>query len=193
MGAAAVDDIAIACSTSTFALGGTVSGLSSSGLSLSAGGDFVPVALGATSFKFPTPFAFGSGYVVLVETQPTGNTCSVSDASGTVSGTVTTVKVTCSLSTHSVGGAVSGYSPDQGGTLILANGSQNVTVAAASSQYKFPIALIVGASYNVSVQSNPAGYSCTLANGSGTVANSEVTNVNVTCVPVASAVSTADR
>ncbi len=193
MGAAPVDDISIACSTSTFALGGTVSGLTSSGLILGVGSEFIAVPSGASTFQFPTPLAFGTEYGVMVEAQPTGNTCSVSAATGMVSGAVTTVKVTCSLPTHSVGGAVSGYAANQGGNLILSNGSQTVTVPVSSSPYAFPIALVVGTSYNVSVQSNPSGYSCTLANGNGTIANNDVTNVNVSCVPVAALVSTINQ
>jgi hypothetical protein len=190
MGTAPVDNIAVACSTSTFTLGGTISGLSSSGLTLGAGGEFIAVPPGASSFSFPTPFAFGSGYDVMVETQPVGNTCSVSGATGTVSGAITTVKVICSLATHTVGGTVSGYSSNQGGNLVLANGGQTVIVGAASTQYAFPIALIVGTSYNVSVQSNPSGYSCAVTNASGTISSNPVTDVNVTCVAAASAVLT---
>ncbi len=190
MGIAPVGNISIACSTSTFALGGTVSGLTSSGLILGAGSEFITVPSGASTFQFPTPLAFGTEYLVMVEAQPTANTCSVTAATGTVSGTINTVKVTCSLPTRRVGGAVSGYAANQGGNLILSNGSQTVTVAASSSPYAFPIALVVGTSYDVSVQSNPSGYSCSVANGSGTVTNANVNNVDVTCVPAATAVST---
>ena len=41
--------------------------------------------------------------------------------------------------------------------------------------------LASGSAYSVTVKTNPAGQTCSVANGSGTVGSSGVTNVAVTC------------
>ena len=80
-------------------------------------------------------------------------------------------------SSYSVGGTVSGLS----GTVVLQdNGGDNVSVSANGS-FTFPTSLASGASYNVTVKSYPSGQTCTVANGSGTVASANVTNVAVSC------------
>ena len=50
---------------------------------------------------------------------------------------------------------------------------------AANGSFTFGTALASGAAYNVTVQSNPAGQTCTVASGSGTIASANVTNVAV--------------
>src|SRR5690349_19955566 len=96
----------------TFTIGGSVAGLTGSGLVLrNNGGDpfAVPVA---GPFTFPTRVPTGSQYAVTVSAQPPGQTCTVSSASGTVgSANVTEVLVTCSNLPplrYPVGGSVAG-------------------------------------------------------------------------------------
>jgi NHL repeat len=185
---AAVTDVAVSCNSSTFSVGGTVSGLSSAGLVLMAGGQFVAVNSGATAFTLPSPFAFGSGYTVAIQTQPVGNTCSVSNATGSVTGAITNVSVVCSLPSYSLGGSVSGFTVGSG--LTLTNGGQDVNILAASSSFAFPIALTRGSVYNVSVKTQPPGYNCTIVGASGTMGNGAVSNIDVTCAVLGPAVST---
>ncbi len=82
----------------TYSLGGTVSGLSGSGLVLldNGAGDLTITSNG--SFTFATRVASGAAYAVSVKTQPTGpnQDCAVSNASGKVGGgPVTDVGITC--------------------------------------------------------------------------------------------------
>ena len=83
----------------TYTVGGSVSGLSGSGLVLQDnGGNNLTVAADATSFTFSTALASGSPYSVTVLTQPSNpaQNCSVTNGSGTVaSENVTSVQVTC--------------------------------------------------------------------------------------------------
>ena len=114
-----------------------------------------------------------------VQTSPAGQTCTVANGSGTVgSANVTNVAVTCAAaSTYSIGGTVSGLS----GTVVLQdNGGNNLSVG-ASGAFTFSTGLATGAAYSVTVQTSPAGQTCTVANGSGTVGSANVTNVAVTC------------
>lgn len=85
----------------TYTIGGTVAGLSSSGLVLQDnGGDNLTVAASASTFTFSTTLTSGGAYKVTVLTQPsnpTPETCSVTNGSGTVeAAAVTGVQVACS-------------------------------------------------------------------------------------------------
>ncbi|KDB53874.1 hypothetical protein X805_05060 [Sphaerotilus natans subsp. natans DSM 6575] len=86
----------------TYAIGGTVSGLSGSLTLKNNGGDTLSLTTSG-SFSFPTRLASGSPYAVTVGTQPTGQTCTVAGGSGTVtSEAVASVRVTCAASATSV-------------------------------------------------------------------------------------------
>lgn len=78
-GRTAAISVFVGCTPKTAALGGTISGLTATGLLLtngSAGGTY-EAAAGATGF-FLSPVAFGVSYGVTVVTQPTGQFCTVS-------------------------------------------------------------------------------------------------------------------
>lgn len=79
--------------------------------------------------------------------------------------------------TFGVSGTVSGMS---GGTLVLSSNGADVNVTANGSTV-LATGLPTGTAYAVSVKTNPSGYSCTVANGSGTIAAANVSNVEVTC------------
>jgi hypothetical protein len=167
----------------TYTVGGSVSGLTGAGLvlSLNAGAQTLPVAASG-AFTFPIGLADSSPYAVTVGTQPAGQTCSVSNGSGTISGAnVTNVTVTCAaVPTYTVGGNVSGLS-GSGLVLSLNSGSQTLPVSANGS-FTFPTGLTNGAAYAVIVGTQPSGGdNCTVSNGSGTIAGANVTNVSVTC------------
>jgi alpha-tubulin suppressor-like RCC1 family protein len=79
-----------------FTIGGSISGLSGTGLVLrNNGGDDLAVADTATSFTFASNIANGTPYNVGVLTQPAGQTCTVQQGSGTASNNVVNVAVAC--------------------------------------------------------------------------------------------------
>lgn len=84
--------------------------------------------------------------------------------------------------TYTVGGTASGLS---GPAVLEDNGGDQVTVSANGS-FTFPTALTQGSSYAVSVATEPTGQTCQVANGSGTIAAANVTNVAITCTANAS-------
>src|ERR1700682_5790506 len=94
----------------TYTVGGTVTGLTGSGLFLGAGfGNALPVSA-AGAFTFGTRVLSGTTYSVFVAAQPSSPTqyCSVANASGTVAAAnVTSVSVTCGIG-YTVGGTVWG-------------------------------------------------------------------------------------
>jgi hypothetical protein len=166
--------------TTTFSVGGTVSGLSGTVVLQDNGGDDLSVTANGP-FTFATPVASGSPYSVTVKTNPSGQTCTVTSGSGTVgSANITNVAVSCANTagtTFSVGGTVSGLS----GTVVLQdNGGDNLSVTANGS-FTFATQLASGTAYSVTVSTNPSGQTCTVTNGSGTIGSANVTNVAVAC------------
>jgi hypothetical protein len=79
--------------------------------------------------------------------------------------------------TYTVGGTISGLT----GTVVLQNNGGDNLTRSSNGSFTFATSLAVGASYSVTVSSQPSGQSCDVANGSGTVSSSNVTSVTVTC------------
>jgi hypothetical protein len=182
VGSANVTNVAVVCAgAKTFTIGGTVSGLISgrSVTLLDNGGNSLTVAANG-SFTFTTALAGGATYAVTVGTQPSGETCTVTNGSGTVgSANVTNVAVACTANTYTIGGTVSGLSASTS-VKLLENGGNSLTVSANGS-FTFTTAIASGATYSVTVGTEPTGETCTVTNGSGTVGSANVTNVTVAC------------
>jgi hypothetical protein len=79
--------------------------------------------------------------------------------------------------TYSIGVAVSGLS---GSLVLLDNGADMLSVA-ANGVFTFPSRLASTNTYAVTIKTQPTGQECVVANGAGTVAGSDVSNVTVTC------------
>lgn len=98
-GAYSIQSIEINCVTNTYQLGGTISGLTGTGLVLINGDDKLTVTPGATSFIMPKKVPDGSPYGLVIFTQPAGQTCAFT--SGASTGTLGTgdqlnaVHITC--------------------------------------------------------------------------------------------------
>jgi len=177
-----VANITVSCTTSSFSIGGQVGGLAGSGLVLQLNGaNDVPIPSNG-AFTFATPISSGASYVVTVLSQPTvpSQVCTVAHGHGTVgSGNVGNVEVACATRTFAVGGTVLGL---LGTGLVLRNNGGD-DVVAANGRFRFPTALASGATYGVTVQSQPTSptQACTLTNSGGTVGDAEVTDIVVDC------------
>jgi 6-phosphogluconolactonase (cycloisomerase 2 family) len=164
-------------------IGGTVTGLTGTGLVLrNNGGDSLTVS-GNGAFTFATSIAEGSAYAVTAFTQPSNpsQTCVVSNGSGTVGGSnVTNVQVACTTNTQTVGGTVSGLS---GTALVLQNNGGNNLTISANGAFTFAAPIAQGSAYAITVAAQPTNPSqtCVVSNGSGTVAATDVTDVQVAC------------
>jgi len=166
-----------------YSIGGSVSGLSGTGLVLqnNAGDDLSIAANG--SFTFDTALDGGSAYSVTVLTQPGGpdQTCSVTNGSGTLAGAnITDVSVSCTTDTYTIGGNVSGLS---GTGLVLQNNAGDDLPIAADGNFTFATALDDGSAYSVTVLTQPSDpeQTCSVSSGSGTLAGTNVTTVAVNC------------
>src|SRR5262245_63199068 len=77
----------------TYGVGGSISGLTGSGLTLASGGNAASPSAGSSSFSLSGTFVSGSKYTVTVTGQPAGQACTVANGSGTVgSANVTNVR-----------------------------------------------------------------------------------------------------
>jgi N-acetylneuraminic acid mutarotase len=179
MPAANVTNVLVSCSSEPYTLGGSISGLIGGGLVLANGSDRVTVPTNASGFLLPTAVAFGNHYAVTVDTQPAGLTCTVSAASGTMpAANVVNIAVVCSSHSYTLGGIVSGLN---GAGLVLANGTDSVTVAANATSFTLPAAVAFGSSYSVMIATQPVGLTCTVAGGAATMPAMPVASVTVTC------------
>jgi N-acetylneuraminic acid mutarotase len=84
--------------SSSYTVGGTITGLTVSSVVLANGTATVTVLAGATTWVFPGSFTANSAYAVTVVTQPVGELCEVTGAgsAATLTGNVSDVIVTCS-------------------------------------------------------------------------------------------------
>jgi uncharacterized repeat protein (TIGR03803 family) len=181
MPAGNVAGVVIACSDQSYTVGGTISGLVSSGMVLVNGSDTLAVNPGVSSFTMPTVVAYTSAYAVTVQTQPTGLTCSVSNGTGTMSSAaVTNIAITCSANTYTVGGTISGLTAS--GLVLLDNGGDATTVSANATQFTMNTGIAYGSAYAITVQTPPAGLVCSVSNGTSTMGAADVTSVSIACM-----------
>ena len=256
-----ISNVVVTCSNRTFNVGGTITGLTASGLVLANGSDTLDVSAGTSSFTMPAAVAYGSSYAVTVATQPAGLTCTVSSGTGTISANAVTdiavscagpptgvagritglgsamglvlnsgaatyavpagatsfaleapmagtyavrvksqpagltcspdhdvvalappdpasVSITCSSLAYGLGGAIDGLSADG---LRLGDGTDTYSVPAGATRFSLPTAVAYGSRYAVSVVAQPPGLTCTVSDGMGTMPDSEVSSVDVTC------------
>jgi hypothetical protein len=193
MPAADVDTVVVTCSAQTqaYTVGGTVNGLTQAGLVLvnNGNGELFNVSPPGGQFTLSKTVVSGANYDVQVRTQPTGQNCMVQNGSGTMgAGNVTNVLVTCTLNSYNLKGTVTGLNLGGllGNPLILANGTDAITVPFGSSSFQFDKQVAYGSSYSVVVQQQPTVVglpllACTVSNGSGFMGAGDVTNVYVSC------------
>jgi subtilisin-like proprotein convertase family protein len=180
-----VTDVEVHCTTNAYTVGGTVGGLLGDGLvlSLNGGAQTLPIDSNG-SFAFPDALPSGTSYAVTVASQPTdpSQSCAIANGNGTVDdGNVTDITVTCSTHAYSIGGTVGGLLGD-GLVLSLHGGAQTLPIDANGS-FTFPDALPSGTSYVVTVATPPSDpiQACTVANGSGTIDDADVSDIVVSC------------
>ena len=99
----------------TYTIGGTLSGLTDTVVLQNNGGDSLTTSANG-AFTFATATTSGGTYNVTVLSQPSNQTCSVSNGSGTVSSAnITSVTVSCTTNSSGGGGGGGGSSGGGGG------------------------------------------------------------------------------
>ncbi len=181
VGAGDVTTLSVTCTTLSFAVGGTVSGLlNSTQVTLRNGADSIAVGNGA--YTFPTPVAYSASYSASASS-PTGQNCAFAPSNsnvGTMPATDVTVEVVCSTETFTLGGTIFGLVA--GATVTLQNGVDSVQLGLGPFTFATPIAY--GAGFTVSV-SSPAGQQCNLAGTqAGPMPAANVSDIAVNCSPL---------
>jgi hypothetical protein len=177
--------VAVTCTTNTttnFTISIAVTGLSSGTLVLQDNvGDQLSFTSNATQ-AFATSYASGASYAVTLSQQPAGQLCT---PSGATSGTITaniTIPVACSAVavTYNVSVTVSGLAA--GASLTVGDNQSDSLSFGTNTTQTFAKSYASGATYSVTVTTQPAGETCTLSsNASGTI-TANVT-VTATCTP----------
>src|SRR5579872_1097861 len=164
----------------TQTIGGTVTGLTGTGMVIENNGadDLTIIANGTFTFKT----AVSGAYAVTIKTQPSSPTqsCTVSFGTGTATANVTNVLINCGNGL-TIGGSVSGLIGS--GLVLQNNGSNNFQVTGAGNvPFTFSSPITAGATYAVTVLTQPSkpAQTCTVVNGTGTVSGN-VSNVQVIC------------
>src|ERR1700730_17725672 len=170
-------------SSATPTIGGTVTGLTGTGLVLqnNAGDNLTVTANGPFTFK--TALTTGKAYTVSVLTPPASpaQTCTVSGGTGVATANVTSVAITCTTGTVAIGVTVAGLT---GVGLVLQNGTDFLTITGTTTTTQFKAAVPFGQPYNVTVSTQPTTppQTCGLTGGGSVTATAGVAvNVQVTC------------
>lgn len=182
MGTAAVTNVNVTCTTNTFTVGGSISGLATGAsvvLQNNLTGNLTRSTNGA--YNFPAQ-ASGTAYSVTVLTQPSSptQTCTVANPSGTVAAAnVSNVNITCTTTKFKVGGQIIGLGDTK--TIVLKNNNGDDLTRTVNGDFQFATSVDSGGGYNVTVGTQPAGQNCTVSAGTGTVGSGNVTSVVVNC------------
>jgi uncharacterized repeat protein (TIGR03803 family) len=92
-----IANVVVNCAAATFTIGGAISGLSASGLVLlNNNGGATSIAANATQFVMEGPITYDGSYAIAVKTPPGGETCQISQGSGTnVTTNIDSVVISC--------------------------------------------------------------------------------------------------
>ena len=176
-----VTNVSIVC-VNAYAVGGTVSGLSGTGLVLQNKGEDLAISDNG-DFSFPVLIADNSSYQVSVSTYPDApvQLCTVANASGTIAGSdINNVTVSC-VAANSIGGTVSGLA---GSGLVLQNNGGDDLAIETDGTFRFTTPLVNGSVYGTTVLSQPVdpNQQCNVSNGSGAVSGNNITDIEISCV-----------
>lgn len=199
-----ITNVTVTCATTAHALGGTIAGLSESGLQLANGSDKVDVTTSNASFVFPQGVAEGGDYSVRIARQPPNLSCQLE--TGSAKGkmgtdTVSNLKVSCVPAVfHKISGTFNGV--PAGANIYLQLGDDTAAHVGktlysffrgdsnGNGTFDMPQAVAEGESYNLIVKgAKDYGLTCSIQNDAGVMGTQDITNVDVTCSGISHAVS----
>ncbi len=162
-----------------YTIGGSVSGLDGTVILRNSGGNDLTITTNGP-FAFSTALANNAAYNVTVQTQPAGQTCTVAGGTGNVGGAnVTSVAVNCAdIPLFTIGGTINGLN----GVVVLQNVGGNDLTITENGLFTFGAAMPDGATYIITVLTQPGGQTCAVSNGADEVSGADVADIAVTCV-----------
>jgi hypothetical protein len=162
-------------------LSGTVSNVTKDGLVLrnEGNGDETTVVSPYSSFAFSKYMSTDDEFNIVVKSLPSNaSACTVNNGKARANYyTIAQISVNCTIKTHALNVTVNGLN---GAGLVLNNGADRQNVAAGVTKVTMtPVS--EGGLYGVTIYQQPSGQTCSVANGSGIVAETDVNTVVVNC------------
>jgi hypothetical protein len=182
--------------TSSYTIGGTVFGLEYPGLVLqnNLANDLVvpvPPRNGTTvpnvTYSFSNEVDYGDPYSVTVKTNPEHQKCEPSGGTADSAGRLSVIdaQIICSLVSNTIGGTITGLTSEG---LELTNGTSGGTFKVSKvndvypGTFTFTLPVTYNQTYGVTVLTQPATQTCSVANGTGIMGDNKVDTIAVTCV-----------
>lgn len=167
--------------------GGVLTGLKAgNSVLLSSGTQSLTLSADGT-YRFGR-FPKGTAYNITATSSSDTQACAVSNGSGQIADAdIDNIVVSC-VDTFGIGGKLSGYAGGHGPVQVALNGGEPVSLT-ADGAFHFATRLASGTSYNAALVSVPETLVCSLTNGSGLVASTDVTSITVACEPALAGVS----
>ncbi len=190
----------VACGggTSSYTIGGTVTGLQYPGLVLTnnATDELTVAPLGldtagavkTVTYKFAKEVDYGDPYSVTVKTQPEHQRCAPVSGTADTAGRLSVIEavISCARVSNTVGGKITGLAADG---LELNNGSvstgkivKDATTLVYPTAFALPKSVTYGETYGVTILTQPTGQTCTVKNGAGKMEDVAIVTIEVACV-----------
>lgn len=133
------------------------------------------------AFVITNNAASGETYNITILSQPEGQTCVATNASGTVTNAnITSVIIECSddqIAHYNLSGSISGLN----GTLVLQNNGADDLSISDDGDFLFAGKLVNGDEYKVLISKQPENQSCAISNNSGSINEADVSNISISC------------
>lgn len=159
-----------------YEIGGTVSGLNGgNSVTITNNGSDALTISSDSGFTFPVQVVDGLTYDVQVATQPTGQTCTVTNGAGTASADVSNVQVVCADIFYAINVNASGL--EVGDILSMQNNA--VTADLTANGITEIDSVPYNASYSVSIVTPPTNKTCAIGERSDATTGNALADVNI--------------
>lgn len=170
-----ISNIIITCTSSSYSVTGTVSGLTGTVVLQNNGADDLTASNG--SFSFPNKVSKGSAYNVTVKTQPTPFTCSAASNRGIASDNMSSVSVVCAVRTYFLSGTASGL----GSTTLNLQFDNETKTLSDNGTFSFSTPVAEGGGYSIYIPSQPDNRTCSVTNGTRSNVSQDYTDLKAVC------------
>ena len=170
-----ISNITIACTSSSYNVSGTVSGLTGSVVLQNNGADDLTVSNG--SFSFTNKINKGSAYNVTVKTQPSPFTCSAASNRGLASDNMSSVSIVCAVRAYFLSGTASGL----GSTTLGLQFDNETKTLSDNDSFSFSTPVAEGGGYSIYIPSQPDNRTCYVANGTRSNVTQDYTDLKAVC------------
>lgn len=186
-----VNNVQVICSEKTYTIGGFVEHLNSgssvvlynktndSSITVKQNGN------SPTRFTFSAPVAYGSGYSVIVNSNPIGQVCAVTNHKNIipVKSNIANILVTCSDKNYTIGGNIYGLLPNEQVTLLNNDDTPLKKNGSIISPIPFTFTVPSGSTYNITIPKSmqPVNEKCSVSGNSTLPVNSDIKNIVINC------------